>query len=534
MSKIKLTGSNSGYVEIDSAADAGNLTLTLPTSGVRLLSNTDNVFSGITTTGELDINGKIDVSTDAVIARNLSVGGITTHTGTTTLSDDVTFTGASYNVLWDKSDNQLEFGDNAKASFGAAADLQIYHDGSHSHIVSNTGNLRILADGSGSLVLTSKSGEEAITCAQDGAVLIKHDNATKFRTTNTGAIVTGICTATSFSGSGENLTRTTQLSHRNIVINGAMIVSQRGTTSTSSGLNTLDRWTMNWNGGGVTQAKISEQSGTVFENGFSNYLRMTNTGNTPTDTDYRFIGNTIEAQYMANSGWNFKSSSSYVTLSAWVRSSLAGTYYGWLNSRDGTNKTYTFSYTLSANTWTKVTKTIPGNSGITIHNNNEEGLVIHFIPWYGTYYTTSGHTLDAWQTSSSTNRCPDYSQNWANTSNATFDVTGVQLEVGSQATPFEHRSHGDELARCRRYFFKPHMNTNLWPAYQYHNNHKMQVVQFPVQMRATPTCTATWANTGSAFTQYHLSQDHFKAYNSSAYNDSNSYYMNSFQAAAEI
>ena len=98
MSKIKLTGSNSGYVEIDSAADAGNLTLTLPTSGVRLLSNTDNVFSGITTTGELDINGKIDVSTDAVIARNLSVGGITTHTGTTTLSDDVTFTGASYNV----------------------------------------------------------------------------------------------------------------------------------------------------------------------------------------------------------------------------------------------------------------------------------------------------------------------------------------------------------------------------------------------------------------------------------------------------
>ena len=66
MSKIKLTGSNSGYVEIDSAADAGNLTLTLPTSGVRLLSNTDNVFSGITTTGELDINGKIDVSTDIV------------------------------------------------------------------------------------------------------------------------------------------------------------------------------------------------------------------------------------------------------------------------------------------------------------------------------------------------------------------------------------------------------------------------------------------------------------------------------------
>ena len=78
MSKIKLTGSNSGYVEISSAADAGNLTLALPTSGTVLLSNTDNVFSGITTFTGLNI------------------------------TDDVTFNGGSYDVLWDASDNQLE------------------------------------------------------------------------------------------------------------------------------------------------------------------------------------------------------------------------------------------------------------------------------------------------------------------------------------------------------------------------------------------------------------------------------------------
>ena len=92
MSKIKLTGSNSGYVEISSAADAGNLTLALPTAGTTLLSNADNVFSGITTFTGLNI------------------------------TDDVTFNGASYNVVWDKSDNQLEFGDNAKLSFGASSD----------------------------------------------------------------------------------------------------------------------------------------------------------------------------------------------------------------------------------------------------------------------------------------------------------------------------------------------------------------------------------------------------------------------------
>ena len=97
MSKIKLTGSNSGYVEISSAADAGNLTLALPTSGTALLSNADNVFSGITTFTGLNI------------------------------TDDVTFNGGSYDVLWDASDNQLEFGDNAKLSFGTSSDFQLYH-----------------------------------------------------------------------------------------------------------------------------------------------------------------------------------------------------------------------------------------------------------------------------------------------------------------------------------------------------------------------------------------------------------------------
>ena len=129
MSKIKLTGSNSGYVEIDSAADAGNLTLTLPTSGTALLSNAGNVFSGITTTGQLDINGSIDVSSTSVF------------------NDDLTLTGASYNVLWDKSDNQLEFGDNAKLSFGGSQDLQIFHNGSVNLIQgTNSKNIYIQGD----------------------------------------------------------------------------------------------------------------------------------------------------------------------------------------------------------------------------------------------------------------------------------------------------------------------------------------------------------------------------------------------------
>jgi len=249
---------------------------------------------------------------------------------------------------------------------------------------------------------------------------------------------------------------TNNLSNRNLIINGAMQVAQRGTSSTSSGMNSVDRWTCNWSGGGVTQAQVSESSGTVFENGFHNYLRLTNTSNTTTDTDYRFIGQTIEAQNVVNSGWNFKSTSSYITFSFWVRSSLAGTYYSFLDSRDGTSRKYSFSYTLSADTWTKVTKTIPGASNIVLNNDNGEGIMIQIVPWYGTYYTTSGHSLNTWHTASSTDRTPDYSQNWANTSNATFDLTGLQLEVdhtgSGVATDFEHRSFGQELALCQRYY----------------------------------------------------------------------------------
>ena len=93
----------------------------------------------------------------------------------------------------------LDLQDNDKILAGTGDDLEFYHDGTHSHIVSNTGNLRILADGSGSLVLTSKAGEEAITCAQDGAVTIKHDNSTKFATTSTGVTITGTATADGLS-----------------------------------------------------------------------------------------------------------------------------------------------------------------------------------------------------------------------------------------------------------------------------------------------------------------------------------------------
>ena len=140
------------------------------------------------------------------------------------ITDDITFNGASYNVLWDKSDNQLEFGTNAKLSFGDA--MQIYHDGSNSLIQdSGTGHVQVR---SGTFTVGNAGLTKTSAIFNLFGQQLNFNNNQKFITTNTGVVISGICTATSFSGSGEGLTRTTQLSHRNIIINGDMRMSQKG------------------------------------------------------------------------------------------------------------------------------------------------------------------------------------------------------------------------------------------------------------------------------------------------------------------
>ena len=483
MSKIKLTGSNSGYVEISSAADAGNLTLQLPTAGTVLLSNAGNVFSGITTTGQLDINGSIDVSSTSVF------------------NDDLTLTGASYNVVWDKSDNQLEFGDNAKLSFGASSDLQIFHDGTNTRIQNSTNTLRIAGD---SIKLNNGAISKNFLVAENDAVQLMYNNSTKFVTTNTGTVITGICTATSFSGSGEGLTRTTQLSHRNLIINGAMQVAQRGTSYTgTNNYNTVDRILISTNGldENCTFAQVDVSSGTTpYTLGFRKAFKITN-GNQTNGAgvnDYVQIQHRLEAQDIANSGWNYKSSSSYITLQFWVKSSVAQNFYCYLRTKDGTGQGYIFETgSLTANTWTKIEKTIPGNSNITINNDNGEGLQINISPFWGTTYTNNSASLNAWGTFSGTARTPDHTSTWYTTNDATFELTGVQLEVGEQATPFEHKRFSDELRNCQRYFQQVKGHSDMvcaGPGRSNGTTHAPFTIPLSVPLRASPTVNAcAWA-----------------------------------------
>ena len=264
------------------------------------------------------------------------------------------------------------------------------------------------------------------------------------------ASFTGIVTATSF------VPTVGQLSHRNIIVNGDMNVAQRGTSSASSGYQTVDRFFHSGDGwdAAMTQAQGDVASGTTpYTQGFRKTFKLTN-GNQTSGAgagDTLVILNRIEAQDLANSGWNYTSSSSSVSFSFWVKSSVAQNFFFTFKSGDGTPQKYAMETgSLTADTWTKITKTIPGNSNIQFDNDNGEGLEIEWSIFRGTDETGS-MSLNAWAANNNSVRTPDQTSTWFTTNAATFEITGVQLEVGPVATPFEHRTVADELARCQRY-----------------------------------------------------------------------------------
>ena len=301
---------------------------------------------------------------------------------------------------------------------------------------------------------------------------------------NSSVNTSGIITATAFIPSQG------QLSHRNIIVNGAMNVAQRGTSSTIHGYGSVDRFAVYNNGTdeAPTHSQVDVASGTPpYTIGFRKALKITN-GNQTSGAgagDHTMIQTKQESQDIAQSGWNYTSASSYVTLSFWVKSSVAQNFYGYFRTKDGTEQIYTFETgSLSADTWTKITKTIPGNSNLQFDNDANQGTEINISPFMGTNFTDSGVSLNAWTAYASGTRAPNYTSTWYTTNDATFEITGVQLEVGSVETPFEHLRFAEELQRCERYYQTGYIK-------KYENNTGVIACSqnFEPEMRAAPTIT---------------------------------------------
>ena len=281
-----------------------------------------------------------------------------------------------------------------------------------------------------------------------------------------------------------------------------MKVAQRGTSSASSGYATIDRFqTGSGNiGQNVTQSQQSLSSSDTgpYEAGFRKYKRaqLAAAGTANASGYVEAAVYSVEAQDLANSGWDFTSSSSKITLSFWFRCSTNQTFLLNLRSEDGTARMFSTTFTASANnTWTKITKTIPGNTSPTVQidDDNEAGLKIFWSAFYGTDYTDSGSTMDAWKTYSGSSQGTDMASTWLTAGASTFDITGVQLEVGSVATPFEHKSFIEDKLRCYRYYYKPERGSNLLDLHG--QGHRVadtmgavvQAYPWPVEMRVSPT-----------------------------------------------
>ena len=356
------------------------------------------------------------------------------------------------------------------------------------------------------------SGNNTLTLPNDGTIISKDSNGAvgvtsvvtttaTITTAKVGAAVTISESGIEASGIGitcANINGTKIGGRRNIIINGAMQVAQRGTSSTTSNAYTLDRFHQEFGGTdeAPTYSQVDVSSGTSpYAEGFRKALRITN-GNQSSGTgnnDYLQLDYRPEAQDIAKSGWNYTSPSSFITLSFWIKSSVAHNFQLSLRTVDGTSQSFQFrTGGLSADTWTKVVKKIPGNSNITFDNNSDKGMYMFLFPYIGSAYTSNSNTLDAWQASTGTSYGVVDAPSFWSTNDATMDLTGVQFEVGPEATPFEHRSFGEELALCQRYAYMVKGDFDDYTgfsAYSTSTTAAMIPVFFPVAMRGAPSLT---------------------------------------------
>ena len=296
------------------------------------------------------------------------------------------------------------------------------------------------------------------------------------------------------------------LTHRNKIINGGMVIDQRNAGASLALSNTTKYTVDRFAARASTGSSNTAQQSTTAPAGFKNSLKITSgSAGTVGVSDNNWIYQSIEGYNIADLGWG-TASAKPITLSFQAYSSLTGTFGGVLRNSAG-NRAYPFTYTISsANTWTSVSITVAGDISGTWESTNGEGIAVFFGLGSGSNYLG---TAGAW--AGADYRGATGEKQVFATSGATFYLTGVQLEAGRVATPFEMRSYGAELALCQRYFEKsynqsvvPGTSTNVAQVYvnitSDGSGNAATSFRFAVAKRASPTVTgyqytgtlATW------------------------------------------
>ena len=284
------------------------------------------------------------------------------------------------------------------------------------------------------------------------------------------------------------------LSNRNLIINGAMQVAQRGTSITgiTSSQYTLDRWQLIASGAGTFTVSQEQDGPSAFTNSLKVDCTTADASNTAGELLY--LRQMLEGVDCQRLGYG-TSGASEITLSFWVKSNQTETFVLTLQQGpSGSLSGKTFSVS-TADTWEYKTLTFSGDTANAITNGNGIGLQVHWWLQAGSSYTT-GALNSGWDTSATEDFAAGLTATIGDSTSDYFQITGVQLEVGdtATATPFEHRSYGDELARCKRYY--EHIGAEDSIAYitqstaaAYGNTVASFGMQCTVEKRASPTLT---------------------------------------------
>jgi hypothetical protein len=298
-----------------------------------------------------------------------------------------------------------------------------------------------------------------------------------------------------FNDASTQNTAATGFGFKNRIINGAMTIAQRGTSSltqTGAFQYPVDRFLIY---GDPTSKFTSQQNaGSVTPPaGFKNYLGITSSSAYSVGSaDVFVVAQQIEGYNVADLAWGTASAAS-VTLSFRVYSSLTGTFGGSLRNGAG-NRSYPFTYSIPvANTWTTVSVTVSGDTTGTWATDNSVGLAVWFGLGIG---SASSGTAGAWAGASYFSATGATSV--VGTNGATFYITGVQLEKGSTATSFDYRPYGTELALCQRYYARLQAGTSAYTGFgsglAYSTTNATIFIKYPVTMRSSPSLSG--ANLG--------------------------------------
>jgi hypothetical protein len=292
---------------------------------------------------------------------------------------------------------------------------------------------------------------------------------------------------------------------RNRIINGSMVLDQRNagasvTIGDSENAYIVDRFSVYR----FSSAVLTAKQDSVAPSGFNNSLKITVTTADASigSTEQAFLRQRIEGYNVADCGFGAAGAAA-VTLSFWVRSSVTGTFSGALQN-GATDRSYPFTYSISAaDTWEQKTITVAGDTTGTWLTTNGVGLQVVWSLGVGSSFQG---TAGAW--ASGAFRGATGETQLISTLNATFYITGVQLEAGSVATPFEHRQYGQELALCQRYYYKTTGNI-----YGTQGSVGYALWYLKTSMRATPTVTGIPAGRFNDYT----TTEYVSVYTSSGY-----------------